>query len=401
MAKKRIIFDKIVKINNIYTISNTFFDNLMRFCYAKINIIKLQMLKVGWKRGMKVKKEQLSRAITIKDVAKKANVSITTVSRVLNNNDYFVSEQTKQNVLKVIEELNYRPNALARGLHSSSTKTIGLIIQDITNPYYPKIVEGVENRAQSLGYSLILANTQRNQDKVLQYLKIMCEKRVDGLIMVGRSIMKDVESTMFFAESGMKVVAIGTPEDEEIHSVQIDNVEASKQACRYLMSLGHRRIAMITGSKTSISALEREKGYRQALEQAGVEIRPEYIVMGDFTVEGGMKAVEKLGKYGFGGKKGITAIFAQNDLMAIGAMKALNAKDIEIPADVSVLGFDNIQASTFVTPALSTVAVPMDELGKKAMEILEKLLKNEEVPMVQYLPTHIENRGSLGWHTGI
>lgn len=341
------------------------------------------------------KKESL-RAVTIKDVAKEANVSITTVSRVLNNNDYFVSEQTKQHVLKVIEDLNYRPNALARGLHSSSTKTIGLIIQDITNPYYPKIVEGVENRAQSSGYSLILANSQRNQEKISQYLKIMWEKRVDGLIMVGRSIIKDVEDSEFFHNSGMKVVAIGTPADEGIHSVQIDNVEAAKQGCRHLISLGHKRIAMITGSETSVSALEREKGYRQALEEAGIPVSEKYIVKGGFTMEGGIKAIDKLADQGFGGKTGITAVFAQNDLMAIGALNALKGRGIAIPGDVSVLGFDNIQAATFVTPALSTVAVPMDELGERAMDILEKILKDEEVPMVQYLPTYIENRDSLG-----
>ena len=352
------------------------------------------------KRGMQVKKKESLRAVTIKDVAKKANVSITTVSRVLNNNDYFVSEQTKEHVLKVIDELNYRPNALARGLHSSSTKTIGLIIQDIKNPYYPKIVEGVENRAQSSGYSLILANTQRNQEKISQYLKIMWEKRVDGLIMVGRSIIRDVEDSTFFRKSGMKVVAIGTPADESIHSVQIDNVEAARQGCSHLIQLGHRRIAMITGSGTSISAFEREKGYRLALEEAGIPVREEYIVKGGFTVEGGMAAVDLLEKQGFGGEDGITAIFAQNDLMAIGALNALRDKKISVPDEVSILGFDNIQAATFVTPALSTVAVPMDELGEKAMDILEKLLKDEEVPMVHYLQTHIESRESLKQYTG-
>ncbi|MEY8339149.1 LacI family DNA-binding transcriptional regulator [Lachnospiraceae bacterium 62-35] len=341
-----------------------------------------------------MKKGQSSKTVTIKDVARQANVSITTVSRVLNNNDYFVSEQTKQHVLQVIEELKYRPNALARGLHSSKTRTIGLIIQDITNPYYPKIVEGVEKRAQNSGYTIILANSRRNPEKTAQYLEIMWEKRVDGLIMVGSNIIEDVRKNHFFHESEMKTVAIGKPQDAMLHSVQIDNLEAGREACRYLMSLGHRRIAMITGSDTSVSALERENGYRQAMKEAGIEIVPDYVIRGDFTFEGGIRAVEKMKR--IGGKDGITAIFAQNDQMGIGALNALKNRGIRVPEDVSVLGFDNIQAASFVTPALSTVAVPMDRLGETAMDTLERLLNEEEVETVQYLPVHIECRDSVG-----
>ncbi|RGY98862.1 LacI family DNA-binding transcriptional regulator [Clostridium sp. AM58-1XD] len=346
-----------------------------------------------------MKNEQALRPMTIKDVAKKANVSITTVSRVLNNNDYFVSEQTKQHVLGVIEELKYRPNVLARGLHSFSTMTVGLIIQDITNPYYPRIVKGAESRAQKSKYSIILANTQRSQEKITQSLRIMWEKRVDGLIMVGRSIIRNVENSAYFHESGMKVVAVGTPEDESIHSVQIDNVEAARQACKALISLGHKRIAMIAGTETSISALERERGYRKAMEEAGFPVPDQYFVHGDFTAEGGRRAADELNKQGFGGRDGITAVFCQNDLMAIGVLNGLKANGIRVPEEVSVMGFDNIQAATFVTPALTTVAVPVAELGEKAMETLESLLKNEAAPLVQYLPTHIEYRESVGRYT--
>ena len=340
-----------------------------------------------------MKKEQTSRAVTIKDVAKMANVSITTVSRVLNNNDYFVSEKTKKHVLEVMEELKYRPNALARGLQSSSTKTIGLIIQDISNPYYPKIVQSIESRAQLSDYSVILANSGRSEEKIAHYLEIMWERRVDGLIVVGSSIIKGAKKSQLFQEREMKTVVIGKPFDKALHSVQIDNGSAVREMCRNMIEMGHRRISMITGSKSSATVSDREKAFRQALEEAGLPVIPEYIVRGDFTFEGGIQAVDQLPK--IGGSDGVTAIFAQNDLMAIGVMKALERKGYRIPRDVSVVGFDDIEAASFVTPALSTVSVPMERLGEVAMEALEKLLSGDKVPRTQKLHAHIEMRESL------
>ncbi len=333
------------------------------------------------------------KTITIKDVAKRSNVSISTVSRVLNKKNRLVNPETRKRVLDVIDELGYYPNAMARSLHSNKTRTIGMIVQDIANPYYPSIVKSVENTAQKWGYSIILANAERSRLRTSKYLKIMCEKRVDGLILIGGGIVQDAEEQDFLERTGVKIMVIGKPHNTKLASVQIKNIEAAREACTYLIGLGHRRIAMITGTDDSATAVDRTQGYREALEANGLPFNKEWVISGDFDFKGGYSAAEKLSQ--IGGKNGITAIFAQNDMMAIGAMKALQKKGYRIPQDVSILGFDDIQAASFVTPTLATVAVPLEELGSTAMENLVKLLNGDKLDRPTYLQTEIKHRESL------
>ena len=342
------------------------------------------------KDGCNMIKEH-SKSVTIKDVAKAANVSITTVSRVLNNSLGLVNEQTRQRILDVIHELDYSPNAMARGLHAAQTKTIGLIIQDFTNPYYMGIVRSVEEIAQRLGYTIILTNAQRSHQKTADYLQILREKRVDGIIAIGGRILRDAKVSSLLDKEDMKIVAIGRPINSNIPSVHIDNALAARNACEYLISLGHRRIALIVGT-AGPTTTERSSGYYDALKLNGIEVNHNWTVNGNFTFEGGYSAVENLAP--IGGPSGITAIVAINDVMAIGAIKYLQKSGHDVPGDVSVIGFDDIQAASYVTPTLSTVAVPVQGLGRAAMETLSQMIYDKEAPLSTMFPTKIIARES-------
>ena len=331
------------------------------------------------------------KAVTIKDVAKAANVSITTVSRVINNNMDAVNKTTSQRIRRVIEELRFVPNAMARGLHSADTKTIGLIIQDISNPYYPGIVQGVENMAQKLGYSLFLANAQRSHVRTSQYFDIMREKRVDGMILVGGGIVKDADRENIFAAEDLRTVVIGKPAIDCV-SVQIDNVEAGRLACRHLLERGHRAIAMISGFGGSNSVGDREKGYHLAMEEYRIAPLRKWLARGNFTYESGAAAVDRLP---LSGSEKISAIFAHNDLMAIGAINTLVQRGYRVPEDVSVVGFDDIQLSSYFSPALTTVSVPFNQMGGRAMECLARLLKGKKVERTTYLQVAIQERGTV------
>ena len=333
------------------------------------------------------------KALTIKDVAKAAGVSITTVSRVLNNNFDLVNSQTRERVQATIKDMGFTPNAMAQGLHFDNTKTIGLIIQDIANPYYPSIVREVENTAQRLGYSVFLANAQRSEKRIVQYLEIMRGKRVDGLILVGGGIVKNAEKQNFFDNSKMKVIVIGKPSSASLPSVQIENVAAAKMACEYLLSMGHTRIAMLSGPENSTTALDRTQGYFEALQARKISHHPEWVMCGNFDYGDAFRATESL--IGDNNEHQITAIFAHNDLMAIGAMNALRKKGFRIPEDISVLGFDNIPAASFVTPSLTTVSVPVDKMGQIAMENLARLLERKKIQQSILLPVGIELRKSV------
>ena len=329
---------------------------------------------------------------TIEDVAKAANVSITTVSRVLNKNYKMVNVNTAKRVLKVIEELDYHPNAMARGLHSKTTKTIGLIVQDISNPYYHKFIQSVECNAQELGYTIILASAQRSREQAIKYFNIMREKRVDGFIIIGGGVIEDSDERNPFNKGNLPIVVIGKPYSSRLSSVQLDNVMAAKQVCGFLIELGHRRIATITGGISSITSAERTQGYEEALKEYGIDYKKEYIIEGNFELESGFCAINKISK--IGGVNGITAIFAQNDLMAIGAMKALQKKGFCVPKDISIIGFDNIQATSFVTPALTTVEIPYEEMGRIAISNLNDIINGNEYRKTVYLHARIKARDS-------
>lgn len=328
--------------------------------------------------------------VTIKDVAKQAGVSISTVSRVLNNSEHPVNTETKERIQAAIKELGFYPNAIARGLQANRTQTIGLILPDIANPYYPGIVRGVEDVAHDLGYTIILCNAERSKERTQKYLRVLRENRVDGIIFTGGGVVQDAQQGNFFEQDSMQAVVIGR-HSSNLPAVQVDNVKAAREACEHFLSLGHRQIATVTGPETSTTVRDRLEGYRRALAGQGIPENPEWIVQGDFEVESGYAAAAGLEKLGSGG---ITAIFVHNDLMAVGVMNALKEKGVRVPEDVAVVGFDDIPLASLVTPRLTTVAVPVYELGVTAMQVLVGLLAGQEVAPVTVLETKLEIRQS-------
>jgi len=314
-------------------------------------------------------------AVTIKDIARLANVSVTTVSRVINNKPEGVSEETRQKILKLVKELGYQPNAIARGLVTKKTKTIGLIIPDISNPFFPDIARGVEDSAHIYGYNVFLCNTDDNLEKESEYIKALKEKYVDGIIFTSSSIPKH-EHIIELVESGIPVVIMDRRVDSEnIYGVFLDNYEGGYIATKHLIDLGHRKIGCITGPLHTKSARERLEGYKKALLDSGIEIDEKLIFEGDYKIKGGITGAERLLK----DNKDISAIFACNDLMAYGAYKTIRSFGYKIPEDISVVGFDDIQLSQILEPQLTTVRQPAYDMGLTAARMLIKLIEDKKL----------------------
>jgi len=328
--------------------------------------------------------------VTIKDVAKKAGVSIATVSRVLNNSDHPLDPITRQKVLDAIEELGYIPNAAARSLQLKRTKTIGILLPSIANAYYSSIVDGAEEVAYKYGYGLILCITNRSWERTKEHIQLLSEKRVDGVIFTGGGALDDAKRNRVFQDSKLSMIVIGR-HNSDLPAVQVDNVKVGFQATEHLISLGHKRIATITGPKVSTTAEDRYAGYKMALESYGLEEDISIVAEGDFLVQSGYVAASGLPLQG---KSRVTAVFAQNDLMAIGAIRFLKSRGLKIPEDVSVVGCDDLELAFYITPPLTTVAVPAYELGKTAMEVMVDSLNGNKVPSLKILPTELKVRES-------
>jgi LacI family transcriptional regulator len=308
--------------------------------------------------------------ITIKDVARQAEVSITTVSHVINDTRY-VSDELRTKVLQAMEDLHYRPNVLARSLRRGETKTIGLIVPDNSNPFFAEVARIIEDVGFQNGYSVILCNSDGNLEKEKAYISVLIAKQVDGVIFIAAGDQR--EHLHLLGQQAMPVVVA----DRDVRSpladvVLVDNEKGGYDAARYLFGQGHRSIACITGPSGLTPSAERVDGYRQALLEADLAVRQELVVAGDFRSESGEHATEKLLHL----QPPPTAIFACNDLMAIGALHTLRRAGRQVPGDVSVIGFDDIPLSSVVSPALTTVAQPVSELATLSAQLLISRIQN-------------------------
>jgi len=328
--------------------------------------------------------------VTIKDVARRAGVSVTTVSRVLNNSPHPISPETRRKVLEAVAELGFCPNAAARSLQLNETRTIGLMLPDVANPYYSGIVRGIEDVAHQEGYTVILCNTDRSRERTLEYLRVLREKRVDGVIFMGGGVVEDAKEDRFFQQEDIPTVVIGR-HSGTFPSVQIDNIEAAKRAVEHLLKRGYREIACIAGPPSSTTSRDRLTGYCQALAENGLKYEPSWVVHADFTPGGGYKAVQELLRKS---KFKPAALLVHNDLMAVGAIKALTDEGLAVPQDIAVVGFDDIPLASYVLPRLTTVRVPVYELGTTAMRLLRDLLAGRPVPEVTVLPVELIVRES-------
>lgn len=322
-------------------------------------------------------------SINIKDIARKANVSTATVSRVLNNPDK-VSEKKKLLINRIMYEMNYQPNALARGLIKKATKTIGIIIPDINNLFYPAVVRGIEDVLGISDYNVFLCNTDQNIDKEKKYINTLLEKRVDGIIIMGtRPINPEKNEHIKRLSSKVPVLLINDNVlGSGIYSVMTDEVEGAYKAVKYLIELGHTKIAYATGEDNYTTYLNKQKGYELALQESGICINPLYIMRDLPYPEGGYKSAMKLLELK---KLRPTAIFAASDQIAIGVMKAAYEKGCKIPRDLSVVGYANIPISADLFPELTTVDQFPYETGRLSAEMLTKIINGVEFTQKKYI----------------
>ncbi|MEA3308910.1 MAG: LacI family DNA-binding transcriptional regulator [Chloroflexota bacterium] len=312
---------------------------------------------------------------TIRDVAKQAEVSPSTVSHVLNDTR-FVSEPTRERVLAAIKELHYRPNILARSLRRQETRMLGIIIPDNANPFFAEIVHGVEDFIFDENYTLLLGNSDGNSEKELTYLDLFINKQVDGVVLVSSAAENRASIDLLAANAVPTVIVDREIEIDSSDTVLVDNLAGGYQMTNYLLELGHRRIGCITGPSQLTPSAQRVTGYQQALKEAGVLIDPQLIVAGDFHSASGYRAAQTL----FALSERPTAIFACNDMMALGVLGAAHDAGLDVPREVAVAGFDNIELGELILPRLTTIAQPTYEMGNLAAELLVQRLREPERP---------------------
>lgn len=319
-----------------------------------------------------------SKRVTMRQIAARARVSVGTVSHVINNSAG-VREEVRKRVLDAIERLGYQPSLLARGLRRNQTTILGMIIPDISNPFFPLVVRGVEDIAYQNSYHLMLCNTDNDAQKEQVYFDELRAYRMAGLIVIPSA---DSRLVPMAAASGGEIPVIcldRCPEGWKGDTVTVDNAEGAYQAARYLLELGHRRIATIAGQLHVTSGVERLKGFKRALREAGVSIAPEYIQEGRFDRLSGYEKGLMLLQF----SPRPTAIVAANDLVALGVLAALREMGLRCPEDVSLVGFDDQEIASFTNPALTTVAQPAYQMGARAAALLFERLRGEDVPTQQ------------------
>jgi LacI family transcriptional regulator len=306
---------------------------------------------------------------TIKDVAKKAGVSYATVSRALNNHPE-INEETRKKIVKISSEMGYQPNAIAQGLVKKETKTIGLLIPDITNPFFPEVARGVEDAANMEGYSVFLCNTNWSEEQEERYLEVLMQKQVDGII-IGPSSERTSHIKKVFHLGIKPAVFISRIDYSNSTSILIDNINGARIAVEHLINKGHQKIAFIGGLKDAYSNQDRLLGYKNALEVNGIPINQEYILNGDFKRESGHHTTQKV----LQANPRPTAIFAANDMLALGAIQAIKEEGLAIPGDISVVGFDDIGFAALPEIQLTTIAQPKYDMGRLAFLTLLDQMK--------------------------
>jgi len=333
------------------------------------------------------------REVTIRDIAKLAGVSVATVSRVINESPK-VGEKTRERVKKIIERFGYRRNILARNLATRKTSTIGVLLSDITNPFYSEIVRGIEDEARKHGYIVIFGSTDNNPEVQKEYVNLFREQRVAGMIFASVSL-DDPDVKRLFKEDIPFVLVNRKVETIRTDFVVIDNVKGAYMATEHLIKLGHRRIGFIRGPLNYSTGIDRLKGYRSALQKYDIKEDPRLIKPGNFRQESGYVAFKEFLKM----KNPPSAIFASNDFMALGVLEAASEFGVKIPEDVALVGFDNINFSSLKFVNLTTVTQRKYEMGIKGLELLLREISNAGswVPQEIYLKPRLIVRGSCGY----
>ncbi|MDM8183469.1 catabolite control protein A [Enterococcus cecorum] len=326
--------------------------------------------------------------ITIYDVAREADVSMATVSRVVNGNPN-VKPATRKKVLEVIERLDYRPNAVARGLASKKTTTVGVIIPDVSNMFFASLARGIDDIATMYKYNIILANSDGDNLKEVHVLNNLLAKQVDGIIFMGHHITDEIRGE--FSRSKTPVVLAGSIDpDNQVGSVNIDYQAATKEAVQILVKNGHKDIAFVSGALIDpINGHARLGGYKQALKEAGIAYNEGLIFEAPYSFRDGLRLVERLRN------SGATAAFISDDELAVGILDGLLDAGVKVPEEFEIITSNNSLLTDVVRPKLTTITQPLYDMGAVAMRLLTKLMNKEEVEQKTIiLPFGISEKGS-------
>lgn len=307
-----------------------------------------------------------------------------TASRVLNRNPS-VKEVSRKAVHEAMKKLKYKPNAIARSLKTKSTRTVGVMIPDISSPFYPEVVRGIEDVSNIYKYNIILCNTDMHQQRVNDAIEVFWEKKVDGIIFIGNYLSEEAAENLQGLEVPVVLICTKDPASK-FASVTIDNQQAAFDAVSYLISLGHRRIAVMTGHSDVRGVWDdRVSGYRKALEAAGIPFDSTLLIRTGLRYHAGYHAMKELLEE----PKRPTALFAGTDVLAMSAAKACMEAGLRIPEEISILGFDGIEHTEYYYPPISTVRVQRYDMGAIGMRMLTKMLLQEEIPQKDFI-TQVE-----------
>lgn len=327
----------------------------------------------------------MRKGITIKDIAREAGVDVSTVSRSLSG-AYGINADTRSRVLAVAERLNYRANRVARGLVTGRSHTLGLIISDIRNAFFAEVARGAEDAARAAGCDLVLCNSDQDAHRQMEYVSSLAGKRVDGILMNSVAVL-DKDQKERLEAIGIPIVLLNrTP--GPFSTVCADNKAGGRLAAEYLLKLGHRHVTHLTGPAHHGNLTDREKAFVKAMPPNSVTV-----LHGENTFAGGREMAQKvLAEH----PRKITAIFAGNDTIAFGVLRAILDAGLKVPDDISLIGFDNVELGSIVQPPLTTIHQPSYELGHRAVETLLRIGRKEATPEHHVLPVHLIERHSCG-----
>ncbi|HEX9441318.1 MAG TPA: LacI family DNA-binding transcriptional regulator [Roseiflexaceae bacterium] len=332
-----------------------------------------------------------AKRVTIMHVAHEAGVSYQTVSRVVNDRPD-VAPETRKRVQDVIARLEYQPHAIARSLASKRTHTLGLITADFSDYFFTQVIAGAEAESRKHGYRFMLGSTERNPQDEPEYIRLLTERHVEGILFARPSTEVDNRHLIDLLRDGVPIVttAYYLP-GESLTVVDVDNLDGAYQATRHLLEYGHRQVAMITGPATWKSTHDRTLGFTRALEQAGAMVDPALIAEGDWSYPSGHQAMRAL----LARERSFSAVFAQNDRMAIGALCALREARLNVPQDISIVGYDDIPGAEYAAPPLTTIRQPMREVGAIATRLLIRAIEEPDAaPEEVLLRTELIRRSS-------
>lgn len=321
---------------------------------------------------------------TIKDVARIAGVSTATVSRAMISPDK-VSEKTRLKVESAIAESGFAPNAMARSLRRSESKTVVVIVPDIANMFFANIVRGIQAVALQAGYKVLLGDSIHTVEQAKVYLDLVSSKQADGVISLTSELPKEIRQGTTIP----MVMACEYFPSFPIPTVRVDNQLAAKNAIEYLVSIGHRKVGCISGPRQNPICVARKAGYQQALEQAGLSLSEQAFEEGDFSFQSGYSAFMNMSN-----QEEMTALFCFNDMMALGAMKAALQQGVKVPDDLSIVGFDDLAFAEFASPALTTIRQPQEEIGQNAMKVMLKRFNGDRVNSDTVISTQLLVRAS-------